>query len=91
MENRSAVARGWVPEDVNTEGQLRECFRGEGTAPYWIVVIVALIYACVNIYETVHQKEPILMYEKLTLVKNLPAMQATPFPFQGWEDPLEKG
>ena len=44
MENRSVVARGWVEEDVNTEGQLRECFRGEGTAPYWIVVIVALIY-----------------------------------------------
>ena len=25
------------------------------------------------------------------LVKNLPAMQATPVPFLGWEDPLEKG
>ena len=85
------VARDWVGEDVNTEGQLRECFRGEGTAPYWVVVILELIYTCVNIYETVHQKEPILMYEKLTLVQNPPAMQATPFRFQGREDPLEKG
>ena len=25
------------------------------------------------------------------LVKNLPAMQETPVPFLGWEDPLEKG
>ena len=25
------------------------------------------------------------------LVKNLPAMQETLFPFLGWEDPLEKG
>ena len=24
-------------------------------------------------------------------VKNLPAMQETPVPLQGWEDPLEKG
>ena len=25
------------------------------------------------------------------LVKNQPAMQETPVPFLGWEDPLEKG
>ena len=25
------------------------------------------------------------------LVKNLPAVQETPFRFLGWEDPLEKG
>ena len=25
------------------------------------------------------------------LVKNLPAMQETPVPFQGWKVPLEKG
>ena len=25
------------------------------------------------------------------LVKNPPAMQETPVPFLGWEDPLEKG
>ena len=25
------------------------------------------------------------------LVNNLPAIQATPVPFLGWEDPLEKG
>jgi len=33
-------------------GSLREYFGGDGTVLYWIMVVAALIYICVKIYET---------------------------------------
>ena len=54
-------------------------------------MIVALIHTCVTIYETVHQKESILVYEKLTLVKKSPALQALERSIPGLERSTGEG